>query len=281
MKFISDFFQGIQYFINSSQLIFTKPFRFFLLYPLLAKLIFWIFAIWGIFSFNSFLKEELLQLLQLNGIPEKGSWLSGVKNTLHPHTKFLSSIISILTSVLIFIFLSTFNKYLLLILLSPILSIISERTEEEMTGNRYPFRIGKFLKDLVRGLTISIRNMLVEYIFFFLGFLLLFFPVAGFILFSIYQVFLIFLSWYYFGFALLDYSCERHDYGLRHSLSIIRKYKGIACGLGSIYWILISIPLFGEWIGICLAPAMGAIGSSKVFLLLINKENDEKLREKI
>jgi CysZ protein len=266
MKFITDFFKGIRFFLQSSGLLFTKRFRLFLIYPILAKLIFWSIAIFGIVTLNSWLKENFQEILMMKGIPENGHWLSAAKNVLNPHTAFVSGLISILISFLIFFFLSIVNKYLLLILLSPVISIISEITEEEVKGNRFVFRPIKFLKDILRGCIISVRNMLVEYIFFFLGFLLLLIPFTGIFLFGIYQIFLLFLSWYFFGFSLIDYSCERHGFGLRHSLTMIRDHKGIACGIGFMYWILITPPIIGDWIGICFAPVMGAIGSTLAFL---------------
>ena len=50
------------------------------------------------------------------------------------------------------------GKYIVLILLSPLLAYASECTEEILAGRVYPFRTGQFLKDVGRGMLMALRN---------------------------------------------------------------------------------------------------------------------------
>jgi CysZ protein len=173
---------------------------------------------------------------------------AGSKNSLLGGT--LSFLLEIALDVLFFFVFSTFSKYILLILMSPIMSRLSERTEELITGKKYPFSFSQLLKDVARGTLIALRNMLIEFGFIFLGIAVVWIPLLGWL----YPVFLLFVSWYFYGFSMLDYISERRKLGVSQSVSFVRARKGLAIGNGFLFSLLFSIPLLGGMLAAVLSP---------------------------
>jgi CysZ protein len=163
----------------------------------------------------------------------------------------------------------TFVKYILLMVLSPVFALLSEKAEEKITGKSFPFSFKQLLKDILRGITISLRNMILEYFFIFVCFLIsLFFP----FLFIITTPFLMFVGWYFVGFALIDYNCERHKFGVGKSIQFMKRNRGYACGVGLVYSFFLALPFVpGQIIGMMFGPAVAVIGGTVSFME-INKE---------
>lgn len=172
---------------------------------------------------------------------------------------FLGTALNVLLGVglkiLFFFVFSTFSKYILLILMSPIMALLSERTEEIITGNIYPFHFGQFLKDIGRGVVIALRNMCIEFGFIFLGFFVVWIPLIGWV----FALFLIIVSYYFYGFSMIDYVSERRKMGISKSTSYVRKHKGLAIGNGFIFSLIFAIPLIGAIIAAVIAPVAACI----------------------
>jgi CysZ protein len=161
-----------------------------------------------------------------------------------------------------------FSKYIVLILLSPLFAILSEKVEELETGKTYPFDLEQFIKDVFRGIFIALRNFLVEMMFLAgFGILGLLTPV----LVPIYSVILIGVSAYYFGFSTMDYTFERRRLSIKDSVKSIRKLRGFTLGIGLMYWVMDNIPILGITIG----PINAVIGSSTGILAIESKQNNE------
>jgi CysZ protein len=67
-------------------------------------------------------------------------------------------------------------------------------------------------------------------------------PIFGWII-SIFGNFL--LSSYFYGFAFMDYSNERKKLSIKESILFIRKNKGFASGVGSLFSLCFFIPVIG------------------------------------
>lgn len=152
--------------------------------------------------------------------------------------------------ILFYFVFSTFSKYILLILMSPIMSLLSERTEEIVTGKVYPFNLPQFMRDILRGITIAMRNMIIEFTFIFLGFFIIWIPVLGWVS----ALFLVILSYYFYGFSMIDYVSERRRLTISESVKYVRKNKGLAIGNGFIFALLFAIPFVGAMLAAVLAP---------------------------
>lgn len=158
-------------------------------------------------------------------------------------------------------------KYVIFIILTPVLATLSEKVDTVVTGIEYPFSIQQLIKDVGRGIYIALRNLSIELSI--TGILLLltyFIPVIS----PFTTVFMLFVSWYYIGFSFLDLSNERQKLGVKSRVKDIRKKKGLAYGTGLVFNLLFMIPVLG-WI---LAPILATTAST---LSMLKREETEIL----
>lgn len=159
----------------------------------------------------------------------------------------------ILQLILLFFYFSWF-KYLFLIIGSPVFAYISERTEAIINGKEYPFDIKQFVKDIIRGIALAVRNTLWQTVYLVSIFLLAFIPVIGWAT----PVLVLFVECYYFGFSMLDYSSERRRLSVSQSIDFIGNHKGLAIGNGMVFYLMHWVPVVG-WI---LAPTYAVIAAT-------------------
>ncbi len=275
MKFFKDFGQGFVYFFKSLEVIFTRGLWPYLFYPLIVSGLLVGLMIWAGMELTEYLSDYLQS--KFDSAVNTYEFLSFFKSL---KLGFLSSIIAWIISIIIGFFTSRMFKYFVLAILSPMLALASEKTEEKLTGNEFPFNFGQLLLDIFRGIGITIRNLLIEYFFVFMGFFLLLIPVLGPFLFLIYGFFLTILGYYYIGFSMLDYCCERHKMNIGQSTRFIRSNKGFAVGVGLIYSAFFWLPThFFTIIAMMFAPLMAAVGSSMYVVDLHKKEEEAKLKQ--
>jgi CysZ protein len=164
--------------------------------------------------------------------------------------KFFSISIWLISKVFFFYIFSLFGGYLTIIFLSPVFTYLSEKTASIQKGRIYNFKFTQFIKDIFRAIIISARNILVQLVMVFLLFLIGFVPVIGWGI-SIFGNLLI-VS-YFYGFSFLDYTNERHQLSIKESVKIVRRKKGLAIGLGLVFYLCFFIPLLGGLISSFLA----------------------------
>jgi CysZ protein len=155
--------------------------------------------------------------------------------------------------ILIFFYFSLF-KYLFLIIGSPVFAYLSERTESIIEGKDFPFSFRQFIKDVFRGIKLALRNTLWQAVFTISILILSFFPVVGWVT----PVIMLFVECYYYGFSMLDYSCERHKLSPSESIDYITRHKGLAIGNGMMFFLMHLIP-FAGWM---LAPAYAVVAAT-------------------
>lgn len=146
-------------------------------------------------------------------------------------------------------------KYVLLIVMAPIMSYMSERIEARLNPNyeAKPLSLAGMTKDFMRSLAVNIRNIAKELILTTILLLLSFIPGA-----AVVTTPLIFLiQAYYAGFGLLDYYLERH-YNVGESIRYVQAHRIDAIGLGSIYVLLLLIPV----LGLISAPILGTAAAT-------------------
>lgn len=136
-----------------------------------------------------------------------------------------------------------FMRYILIICLSPVLSVVSERVERIITGNVYKFNLKQLIKDIKRTINLSIRNIIWE-----LGIIYALYSVVM-ILAWVFQIpnsatnivyFFIsmFIGFYYYGFSFIDYLNERRRLTIAESVVFVKKHRAFAFALGSIFTLL-------------------------------------------
>lgn len=257
MKFFSELFKAIGNCFRGVSLLFEKGLWHYLIYPVLVWLVIWLGSIWLFAGLAQNIASWINDGLNVNGIPDSGSWLSFAKPFL---TGYFSFIISWLLKLVFWMVSGTFMKYLLLILLSPLFSLLSESVEEKLTGKHYPFSFLQLMKDVLRGIGITLRNMFLEYlcIAFCFALTLIFPPLV-----VVTVPFLLFVSWFYAGFTMLDYNFERHRMSIAQSAAFTRKHRGTAIGIGMVYAFFMMLPLF---VGLFFGPILAVIGATLCFL---------------
>ncbi len=156
--------------------------------------------------------------------------------------KFFSISIWFVSKVFFFYIFSLFGGYLTIIFLSPVLTYISEKTASIQKGRIHNFNLTQFINDIFRAILISVRNILLQFLMVFVLFLIGLIPVIGWGI-SIFGNLLI-VS-YFYGFSFLDYTNERHQLSLRESVKSVRRNKGLAIGLGLVFYLCFFIPLLG------------------------------------
>jgi len=134
-------------------------------------------------------------------------------------------------------------KYILLILLSPLLSIISEKAEKQMTG-----LVGgagfSFARSASRSVRINLRNLVKESVFTVL--LLVVGLVPGINLIVLPLIFIV--QAYFTGFGIMDFYLERH-FTFRQTIPMVYNNKWAAITLGMIFMTLFFIPVVGVIVG--------------------------------
>lgn len=75
--------------------------------------------------------------------------------------------------------------------------------------------------------------------------------------------FLMFVSWYFIGFTMLDYNFERHKMSISQSVHFIRNNKGLACGIGVVYSFFMILPVF---IGMMFGPVLAVVAATISFI---------------
>ena len=155
--------------------------------------------------------------------------------------------------ILIFFYFSLF-KYIFLIIGSPVFAYLSERTEAIIEGKDFPFSFAQFVNDVFRGIKLALRNTLWQSVFTISILILSFFPLVGWVT----PVIMLFVECYYYGFSMLDYSCERQKLSPSESIEYITKHKGLAIGNGMMFFLMHLIP-FAGWM---LAPAYAVVAAT-------------------
>lgn len=190
-------------------------------------------------------------------------WWSGVKNFLNGAWEI---VLWVVLHAAIAYLLWVANKYIVLILLSPLLAYASERTEELLTGRSFPFSWGQLLKDALRGALIAARNGVMELgISIGIWFLTLFVPLLA----PVSFILLFIVSSYFYGFSMFDYVFERRRLRIRESSRAVNDRLGLVLANGSLFQLGMMIPLFG----IMFTPVMAAIGAA---LATVKKERERR-----
>ena len=159
----------------------------------------------------------------------KGENLSWFKSALN---SLLYWAIWITTKIIFFIVFPFIGGYFTIIILSPILAYLSERTAGIITGKEFPFDILQITRDVVRAVLIALRNMMLQLLFVIGFFILSFIPVIGWIISAVGNFF---AAAYFYGYAFIDYTNERNRLSVRDSSKFVRKNMWFAIGLSLIH----------------------------------------------
>lgn len=156
------------------------------------------------------------------------------KETFSSISNFIGGLIIIVIGIILF-------KHIIMALSAPFMSPVSEKIEAHFTGNPpHSHRNTTFIQQLLRGIRINGRNLIMELLLTIPILLLKFIPVV-----NIFSTILLFMvQAYYAGFGNMDYTLERH-YKYKESLQFVRKHRGLAIGNGIVFILFLLIPVIG------------------------------------
>jgi len=251
MSFTRDFGLGFSGFFRAFSFALSNRMGWMFLVPVLL----WLLLAFGLYGLLQGPVEELSdRVALLLEIPvEEGAedWWSGVKALLNGARVV---VVAILLKLAVAYLLFVANKYIVLILLSPLLAYASERTEEILTGRRFPFSFAQLMKDAFRGALIAMRNGVMEIaITVGIWFLTLFVPVLA----PISFILLFIVSAYFYGFSMFDYVFERRRMRIGESVKAVNDRIGAVLANGALFSLVMKLPLFG----VMFAPVLASVGA--------------------
>lgn len=210
--------------------------------------------------FLYYLGIELKQLINAEtNLIIKGYFIKGLD--LPVVSYIVSGMAWIIINVLFFLFFAYFLGFIVLILMSPALAFVSEKTEKIITGKEYYVSFAQIVKDMFRGLLISLRNMFLQMFWTILiiivGLFLNIIPILG-TLFSIIVIpaVLLYITAFFYGFSFMDYAFERRKMNVRQSIYFVRKNRWATTVIGLVFALFLLIPfcnigiLFAGWFAI-------------------------------
>jgi CysZ protein len=248
MALFSGFSLGINTYGEAHRFIAKHNLWGWVLLPGIVNLLFLILLIVVGGSYLSDLNDSIFRWLGIDSSPE------GILGFLVGALYWLIRLV--LWLVLALFYLSTY-KYIVLIITSPFLSILSQKVETLSTGKEYPFSWRQYIVDVTRGLYFCLRAIIIEFSLIFLLFFLGFIPIIGFVM----PIIAMLISFYFYGFGMVDYSAERNLFSVSQSAKFMRRYKGLAIANGMVFYLLFLIPL----LGLLIAPAYACVAATLAY----------------
>ena len=227
MNLVNQLNLGVTTFFESFKFILKNNLGLYFLFPIALNIILFI----GGWNLVSFLTDFSLNYVSENTLQNFPEWI----------TSLLSGFLWIIFKIIFFLVYAYLGGFIVLILLSPVLAILSEKTDEIINNKNHPFDLQKLLKDILRGIVIAIRNMFYEIIILALLFIFSFIPLLG----LISPILMFIVSAYFYGFSFIDYSNERNNLSIKNSIKLIRENKGVAIANGSLFSLFLLIPFIG------------------------------------
>lgn len=267
MKFIKNLILGFRSYLQSVPFIFANGLWKYLIIPLLLFGI--IFYVGNSFGASV---ESLEQIKETGGY--SWGWL-GLSWVFFKIQFF---------KLLQFLFLDA-TKYLVMIFLSPLLAIISEKTEEILTGNNYKFNLKQLIKDVKRGIGIAIRMLIAEVVLAFVVWEWMVAPILG-IQGILVDIGTLAIGAYFYGFAYVDYINERLRMSISESWKFMKRHSGLAFAIGSVYSLFYKIPSLintdKTWLntlldnfGVLFAPLLAIVAATIAMHKLVDLNNNK------
>lgn len=177
----------------------------------------------------------------------------------------VSSVISVLSVLLLWLVIIFIFKYIILIVVAPVMSVLSERVESDMTGEQVSssLSISNQLYLMARGVRIALSNLARELIIT-IG-LLLASLIPGTAIITTPLIFIV--QAYYAGFGNLDLFMERH-FDRKESRSFVSRHRGEAIANGSVFLLLLLIPFVGAF----MAPSLATVAATVSGVKLLEEE---------
>ena len=228
-------------------------------YEIISRLKLWKFFV--IPMLISFLVFSMILLVSFSLSSSIGSYIASFwswdfgQETIHAISRFFGGLL-----IIIFGFISF--KHIIMALSAPFMGPISKIIEDDINGVVSQVKTSTPSGLLMRGIRISLRNLLRELVLSIPILLFGLIPVVGF--FSVVMLFL--MQAYFAGFGNMDYTLERH-FSYQKSVFFVKKNKGLAMGNGIVFMLFLLIP----FLGVILVHPLSVTAATIVTVKSINK----------
>jgi CysZ protein len=241
---MKDFITGVRCYLDVHSFISKNRLTHYLLIPGLISILYLTIIIILGFVYLGLVADYIMK-----------NWLPG-----YLHGNIMELFLLILLWILLLLLLFITYRHVVLALLAPVLTLLSEKTECRVTGGAaVPFQLKQALIDLIRGIRINLRIMILSIFFSLAAWLLVLIPVIGAFLSLVVSFY---IQSYYGGFALVDYTLERRRLSVRESIAFVKQRRAWITGIGAGFFLLSLIPLIG-WF---LAPTYGTVAATLMIL---------------
>lgn len=249
---------GLKGYSVAMKLVFKAKFLKFFIFPLLLNILIFVIGTNQILDLAEKAKHAFENWVNIDNMDFWGSQFL---------EKALGGTISFLIYAAFLILFLFIGGYIIVIILSPVFSIMSEISEKEYNPEsaNFPFEFKQLIKDIFRGIALALRNLSIETGIMIAVFIISFIPVIG----LLGSIFMFFISSYFFGFSYMDYTNERYKRKLGQSVSFVRQYRWVAITNGAVFSISLVIP----WCGVALSAfvALVSVVAATVSVLEIHK----------
>ncbi len=166
-------------------------------------------------------------------------------------------------------------RHIVMALSAPFMSPVSEKIEKHLFGTNHSHRNTSNAEQLLRGIRINVRNLLMELLLTIPIILVGFIPIIG----IVSSILLFMVQSYYAGFGNMDYTLERH-FKYSESIKFVQRNRGLAIGNGIVFMLVLLIPI----VGIILVLPLSVTAASTETLAVLNKSKNiisDNISEKI
>ena len=235
---LNDFKSGILAYSEAVCFLKKNRLLYFFLFPLIFNILIYFLGVYVMDQVVDLANSKLVSFI--NFITEENN-PTAVKYIF----KFLYITSRIISKVILVFLFSLFSGYITIILLSPVFTVLSEKTANILNSKTINFDFIQFLRDNFRALIIALRNIVMQLIIYIMLLLIGIIPIFGWVIALLGNLI---VASYFYGFSFLDYSNERNQLSINESVSMVRKNRGLAIGLGLVFQICLLIPLIGSLI---------------------------------
>lgn len=244
---LDQFLKGISFYPKAFKVVNDNKLFKYIAIPGLMSLLY----IAGFVALAWFFADDLTAFLYpgwLNNLAEY--WLlSWLKPVIEFFLSFVAWLVFIVAGLLTY-------KFVILIIFAPVWGYISEVVEFTVNGQNPPdFNFKDMVDDILRSLSLTLRNTFWMIIFYGTSVLAGFIPAIG----PVLSFIIIFTAQsYYEGVALSDYTLERKRYSVDETISFTKKNRYGIMGVGCGFTLMLLIPVLG-WFT---APGYGTVAAT-------------------
>ncbi len=206
--------------------------RWFLWFPFIITLL----VLVGGFSLTSWATEGVSTWIE--------GWLSN-QSWIPEWMSFLADVVYwilwLILRILLYFAFAFIGGSIILLLMAPILTWLSEKVAMALGKPTPPFSITQFTRDLTRAMGLALKNGFFQLILTILCFLIGFIPVVG-----VASPFLLFIiNAYFYGYNFMDYSLERKRLTIAESNAFVWKKRQTTVVLGTPFALWMLVPFIG------------------------------------